>query len=65
MSEWTDLIPKPRSRFIRVKCLDCGNEQIIFDSATIVVTCNVCDSVLAEPSGGKAKIRGEILNAFE
>jgi len=65
MSEWSDLIPKPRSRFLRVKCPDCGNEQVIFDSATIAVKCNVCDGVLAEPSGGRAKIRGEVVNVFE
>src|SRR3989449_8934774 len=27
------VIPKPTSRFLRVKCEDCGNEQIVFDRA--------------------------------
>jgi len=65
MPKWTELIPKPRSRFIRVKCPDCGSEQVIFDSASTVVKCTVCDGVLAEPSGGRAKIRGEILDILE
>ena len=65
MSNWTDLMPKPRSKFLRVKCPDCGNEQITFDSVATVVKCNVCDGVLAEPSGGKAKIRGEVINTLE
>lgn len=60
MSEWDKLIPKPRSRFLRVKCLKCGNEQLVFSNATNKVVCNVCSAVLAEPSGGKAKIKGEI-----
>jgi len=30
MSEWEKLVPKPRSKFLRVKCPECGNEQIIF-----------------------------------
>ena len=48
-------------RFIKVKCPDCGNEQIIFERAATVVKCNVCGSVLAEPRGGKALIKGEIV----
>jgi len=65
MSEWDKLIPKPRSKFVRVKCSDCGNEQIVFNSATVTVNCNVCNAILAEPSGGKAKIRGEIVAELE
>jgi len=61
MSEWEGLIPRPRSVFLRVKCSDCGNEQIVFSHATNVVHCNVCGATLAEPSGGKAKVKGEIV----
>lgn len=65
MSKWIDLIPKPRSKFLRVKCFECGNEQIIFSNAATVVKCNICEGILAEPTGGRAVIRGEILNVFE
>lgn len=65
MSEWEKLIPRPRSRFLRVKCADCGNEQIIFSHVTNVVNCNVCGTVIAEPTGGKAVIRGEVVIALE
>jgi small subunit ribosomal protein S27e len=65
VSEWEKLIPKPRSSFIRVKCLKCGNEQIVFSHATNRVNCNVCGTELAEPSGGKAIIKGEIILVFE
>ena len=65
MSDWEDLIPRPRSSFIRVKCLKCGNEQIVFSSAVNKVSCNVCGTELAEPSGGNAKIKGEIIAVFE
>lgn len=65
MSNWSDTMPKPRSKFLRVRCPDCGNEQVIFDSATIIVKCNVCGRVLAEPSGGRAQIRGEVINIVE
>jgi small subunit ribosomal protein S27e len=65
MSEWNKLIPKPSSSFLRVKCLKCGNEQLVFSNATNKVTCNVCSETLAEPSGGKAKINGEVLSVLE
>ena len=60
MSEWEKVIPKPRSKFLRVKCPDCGNEQIVFSNATNPVHCNVCGATLAEPSGGKVAVKGEI-----
>ncbi len=65
MTEWNKLIPKPRSTFLRVKCLKCGNEQLLFSNAVNKVNCNVCGTTLAEPTGGKAKINGEILTVLE
>jgi len=65
MVEWEKLIPKPRSSFVRVKCLQCGNEQIVFSNAVNKVNCNVCGTELAKPSGGKAIIKGEIVAVFE
>ena len=37
-----ELIPQPRSRFLRVKCLNCGNQQIVFGCAATDVKCLVC-----------------------
>jgi len=65
MTEWEKLIPKPRSGFLRVKCLKCGNEQLIFSNIVNRVSCNVCGSELAEPSGGKAIVKGEVVAVFE
>ena len=65
MSEWERLLPRPRSKFVRVKCPDCGNEQIVFSHATIAIHCNICGATLAEPSGGKARIRGEVTAVLE
>jgi len=65
MAEWKKLIPRSRSAFLRVKCLKCGNEQIIFSHAVNIVKCNVCEAELTEPSGGKALIKGEIVAIFE
>jgi small subunit ribosomal protein S27e len=65
VTEWEKLIPRPRSSFLQVKCLKCGNEQMIFSNAVNRVNCNVCGTELAEPSGGKAIIKGEIIAVFE
>jgi small subunit ribosomal protein S27e len=41
---------------LRVKCLDCENEQIIFGYASTEIKCLKCGKVLAKPSGGKARL---------
>jgi len=54
-----------RSKFFRVKCPDCENEQVVFEKASTVVDCVVCGKVLAEPGGGKADVKAEILATLE
>ena len=49
------------SPFYKVKCKDCNNLQIIFSKASTPVRCHICGTLLAEPTGGKAKIRAEIV----
>jgi small subunit ribosomal protein S27e len=56
---------KNRSRFIKVKCPDCENEQVVFEKASTTVSCVVCSKVLATPAGGKADLQAEILETFE
>lgn len=55
----------PESKFIRVRCQECKNEQVIFGKAANKVTCLVCNHPLAEPSGGKTKIDTQILEVLE
>jgi small subunit ribosomal protein S27e len=54
-------IMEPRSRFLRVKCLDCESDQVIFGCASTLVKCNVCGRVLAEPTSGKTNITTRIV----
>jgi len=61
MSEWESLIPRPTSKFLRVRCLSCESEQIVFSNTSHEVKCRTCGEVLAEPTGGKAKIKGSII----
>ena len=50
--------------FVKVKCPDCGNEQIVFIRASTQVKCQVCGATIAIPTGGKANIRGEIIEVY-
>ena len=56
---------KPNSRFIKVRCKDCENEQVLFNKASTEVSCHICGSKLAIPSGGKAIMKGEVLEYIE
>jgi len=59
-----ELIPQPKSRFLRVKCLNCGNQQIIFGCAATDVECLVCKKTLLQSTGGKARILTKILEVL-
>lgn len=56
---------KTESKFIKVRCKDCENEQVLFNKASVTVLCHICGSKLAVPAGGKAKIKGEVLEVIE
>lgn len=45
------------SKFIKVKCEKCKNEQVIFSKPATIVKCLVCGDVLAEPTGSKANLK--------
>jgi small subunit ribosomal protein S27e len=50
------LTPVPKSKFLRVQCPECGNEQTVFSSVASVVKCTICGKELALPTGGKSKL---------
>jgi len=49
-----------KGKFIRVKCSKCKKEQTIFGKASTKIRCPECNTVLALPSGGKARIRSRV-----
>jgi small subunit ribosomal protein S27e len=55
----------PSSKFIKVRCAKCKNEQIIFGKSSSKITCLVCGATLSEPRGGKSKIKSRILEVLE
>jgi small subunit ribosomal protein S27e len=64
LSRRKELIPQPRSAFIRVKCPSCGDEQIVFSHPATLVKCHICGEALVEPTGGKGKFNCEILEVL-
>ena len=58
-------LKEPTSKFIKVRCSKCKNEQIIFGKASEQVKCLVCGTVLAVPTGGKTLVKARILEVLE
>lgn len=50
------IIPQPESRFIRLRCEKCKNEQIIFSKPSSEIRCLVCGAMLAKPTGGIGRV---------
>lgn len=56
---------EPTSKFIRLRCAKCKNEQIVFGKSATHVNCLICNEPLIEASGGKSKVVGRILEVLE
>ncbi len=56
---------EPVSKFIKIRCPKCKNEQIMFGKASSKIECLVCKKPLAEPTGGKSKVKARILEVLE
>ena len=52
------------SKFLRVRCSKCNNEQIIYGKSSSAIKCLVCETELAEPTGGKTKIKARVLEVL-
>jgi len=55
---------QPKSRFLKVECLKCKNEQIIFNKSAEDVKCLVCGNTLAKVTGGMSIIKAKILKVL-
>ena len=63
-SEWKP-VKVSGKKFLKIKCPDCGHEQITYYRVAMEVTCQVCGSPLAKPTGGYAMVRGDIVGVYE
>ncbi len=53
------------SKFVRIRCPKCKNEQVMFGKASTKIICLVCGKVLADPTGGKSRIKARVLEVLE
>ena len=56
---------EPSSKFIKVRCPKCKNEQVVFGKASMEIKCLVCNRVIAEATGGKIRVKARILEVLE
>jgi len=59
-----NLVTMPESRFLRVMCRSCRNDQIVFNKTATVVKCQKCGEEIALPTGGEALISGKVLEVL-
>ncbi|MEM2930552.1 MAG: 30S ribosomal protein S27e [Thermoproteota archaeon] len=55
---------KPKSRFLRVRCSQCSNEQIVFERPATNIKCRVCGRTVVKSTGGKGKVSGETVEVY-
>jgi len=60
-----DRMKESSSAFIKIRCPKCKNEQIMFGKASTTVLCLVCNKELAEPTGGKSKVKARVLEVLD
>jgi len=53
------------TKFLKLRCNKCKNEQITFGKAASEVKCLVCGEILASPTGGKTKAVARVLEVLE
>ena len=59
------MLTTPKSKFIKVKCEGCKNEQTVFNKAATTINCLVCGKKIADSTGGKVKIEAKIIGVLE
>jgi len=50
------LVQAPNSYFMDVKCPGCYEITTVFSHAQTVVVCGSCNTVLCQPTGGRARL---------
>lgn len=54
-----------KSRFLKIRCSKCKNEQVIFEKPSSEVKCLVCGVLMSAPAGGKGKLKARLLEVLE
>jgi len=48
--------------FVKVKCKECKNEQVIFSKPSSDVKCLVCGALLSAKTGGKGNVGTKVID---
>ncbi len=59
------MLKESTSKFIKVRCPSCKNEQVVFGKASTDVECVICGKELASSAGSKAKVKARILEVLD
>lgn len=57
-------VKEPTSKFIKIRCPKCKNEQIMFGKSSSEINCLVCGKALADPTGGKSRVKARVLEVL-
>ena len=60
-----NIVKEPISKFLKLRCPKCKNEQMVFGKPSSTVNCLVCGNKVMETAGGKGKIKARILEVLE
>ena len=52
------------SKFLSVQCQKCKAKQVVFGNATLPVKCAACGTIIAEPTGGRASVKGKVMEVL-
>jgi small subunit ribosomal protein S27e len=55
----------PESKFVKLRCPKCKNEQITFGKVSSAINCHVCQEPLAQSTGGKTRFITQPLEQLE
>jgi len=56
---------QPKSKFLKIKCEDCGSEQNVFSNPAMEVKCLVCGKTLMIPGASNPKILSKKVTVLE
>ncbi len=59
------ILQQTKSKFMKVRCAKCKNEQVIFGNASTTIACLVCGKEVAFSTGGRAKVAARVLEILE
>jgi len=57
-------VTETKSKFVKVRCSKCKNEQVIYGKASTSIECLVCNTLMGVPTGGKTNIKARILEVL-